>query len=87
MVRSVFRLEVVLSREVVVPLLALPLRQRLECLCRTGVVLGPLVLLLMFLFGLPAGRATCSGTSKSVCFLGCLVCRPSSKLGMAFPFC
>ena len=87
MVKSVFRLKVVPSWEVVVPLLVLPLGQRSECLCRIGAVLGLLVLLPMFLSGLPAGRATCSGTSKLVCFLGCLVCRPSSKLGMAFPFC
>ena len=87
MVKSVFRSEVVPSREVVVPLLVPPLGQRLGCLCRIGAVLGLLVLLPMFPSGLPVGRATYSGISKSVCFLGCLVCRPSSKLGMAFPFC
>ena len=74
-------------REVVVPLLVLPLGQRSGCLYRTCVLPGLLVPLLMSLFGLPAGHATCSGTSKLVCFLGCLACRPNNRLGMVFPFC
>ena len=86
-VRSGSGSEMVLSGEVVVPLLMLRLRWRSGCLCHTCVLLGLLVLLPMSLSGLPAGRATYSGTSKSVCSLGCLACRPSSRLGMAFPFC